>query len=301
MSFDPERKTARIPGRGVFSYLAWGLEDRSKPLLHFAHATGFNAMTYRHMLAPLTDHFRVIAMDQRGHGMTEAEADPKKLKRWTTYRDDLAGFLDLLGEPVMLAGHSMGGAASVLAAGQYPDQVPALLLVEPVIPSVGMARGLRIRRWFGLKRHTPLAVGAKKRRADFSSKDAMFRAYRGRGAFATWPDRFLQDYIDGGTKPAENGDDDAITLACAPAWEAGTFLSVSHDLWKQIRKVQCPTSVLYAARESTLMGDGPLRLREMFPKWRIEKIVGTTHFLPMERPELVQDELIALAERAKLL
>ena len=81
-----------IDDLGDFSYLIWG-EGSDKPLLVFAHATGFNALTYRHLLAPLADRFRVIALDQRGHGMTSARADPELMRGWASYQDDMAAFL----------------------------------------------------------------------------------------------------------------------------------------------------------------------------------------------------------------
>ena len=112
---DPVRQTIDLPGHGSFSVLRWDGES-AKPLLVFAHATGFNAGTYRELLGPLTDSFRILAIDQRGHGLSTADAEPDDLGSWDTFRDDLVAYLDHLGEPAFLSGHSMGGRVAMLAA-----------------------------------------------------------------------------------------------------------------------------------------------------------------------------------------
>jgi len=53
--------------------------------------------------------------------------------------------------------------------------------------------------------------------------------------------------------------------------------------------------VLYAEHESTLRSGVPELIRERQPDWILDLVPGTTHFLPMERPELVQDALRTMA------
>ena len=50
--------------------------------VHFAHATGFNAGTYRQLIEALDPSFDVYAMDARGHGFSNAPADPRSLRSW---------------------------------------------------------------------------------------------------------------------------------------------------------------------------------------------------------------------------
>jgi pimeloyl-ACP methyl ester carboxylesterase len=62
----PVRKLAPMPD-GAMSHLEWATQG---PLLHFAHATGFNAETYQGLLEPLAARFHIHAADARGHGLT---------------------------------------------------------------------------------------------------------------------------------------------------------------------------------------------------------------------------------------
>lgn len=288
---DPVRQTIDLPGHGSFSVLRWDGEA-AKPLLVFAHATGFNAGTYKELLGPLAENFRIAALDQRGHGLSTADAEPDGLQTWDTFRDDLVAFLDSLGEPVFLSGHSMGGRVAMLAAAKRPEAARGLVMVEPVLMHPKASRLLAAARRFGRSPPNPLAQGAARRRAVFGTRQMMFDAYKGRGAFTTWPDQMLRDYIDGGSRDLPNGE---VTLSCAPAWEAATFASAGHRFWRALGRVRCPVHVLYAERESTLREGVPDLIRERQPGWTLDLIPATTHFLPMERPELVRDAIRRMA------
>lgn len=88
------------------------------PLLHFAHATGFNAETYRRFLEQLSASFRVVASDARGHGRTTLPAIPERLTSWETYELDLEELLGVYKEPAFLVGHSIGATVSVMQIGR---------------------------------------------------------------------------------------------------------------------------------------------------------------------------------------
>lgn len=287
----PVRVDIDLPGRGMFSQLRWG-DDPAKPLLHFAHATGFNAATYQTVLGPLAAHFRIWATDLRGHGFTTAKADPATLKVWTIYADDLAALLGTVDEPVCLSGHSMGGAISLLCAARQPDKVAGLVLVDPVlIPPLAIIHS-RLRRFLGLKPTTPLIEGARRRRPVFASRDAMVDAYTGRGAFATWPVEVIRDYVNGGTRDREDGQ---VELTCAPAWEAATFQSAGSLVGGMVKQITCPVTILQAEHFSTLRGGMAAMLRRRQPGWRIDQVPGTSHFLPMEKPDVVRAVMMDVA------
>ncbi|MFN3231736.1 MAG: alpha/beta fold hydrolase [Alphaproteobacteria bacterium] len=287
----PVRETVDLPGRGSFSLLRWPGEA-AHPLLIFCHATGFNAETYKVLLTPLTSRFRVVALDLRGHGMTAAPANPKKLKSWSVYPDDLCALLKLWNEPAFLSGHSMGGAVAMIAASRLPALVRGMVPVDPVMIPAKAARAMRFRRLFGLTGTSPLAIGAARRRAVFGSRDMMFDAYQGRGAFATWPDQVLRDYIAGGSKDLPNGE---VALACAPAWESATFSSAGNMLGRIIRNIDCPVSILYAEEGSTIRPEVVALITSLRPEWSLEEVPGTTHFLPMEEPEIVRQAILDMA------
>ena len=120
--------------------MRWG-QSTGKPVLHWAHATGFSAKTYTPMLHKLLPYFDVHSWDMRGHGESRDAGNPKTFKGWKTYYNDLITVLDQSPEPMWLAGHSIGATTSLAAAAQRPQKVKGLVLIEPVLldPKQGWA------------------------------------------------------------------------------------------------------------------------------------------------------------------
>ncbi|THD57771.1 alpha/beta hydrolase [Phenylobacterium sp.] len=283
---EPRARTFPLPSRGgAMAALESGPRDRPVDIV-FSHANGFNARSYRTILAPLGERLRILAIDLRGHGASTLPAAIEGRQGWLEFRDDLLALLAAACEaPAVLAGHSMGGTTSLLAAAAEPDRVRALALFDPVVfPVEAQAAGGAA--------ESPLVAGALRRRATFPSRAAAFEAYRGRGAFRTWRDEQLLDYVAAGFRETPDGE---MTLTCTPQWEASNFRTHNYDPWAAFHASRCPIRVLRAEEASTfrleghegdLGGDGRIQ---------VETVPGTTHFLPMERPDLVRATLEASA------
>ncbi len=290
---EPRRRMIPLPD-GEMAALDFG--DSARPVdLVFSHANGFNAQTYRILLAPLSLGMRIVAVDMRGHGASRLPADPRGRRSWRDFRDDLVGALGELAAagPVVLCGHSMGGTVSLLAAAKAPDKVRGLVLFDPVIMPRLVALYAKAPWTSGvLWTRLPIARAAAHRRPVFESMAAAFAAYKGRGAFKTWPDAVLADYVAGGFRPRTDG---KVELACAPAWEASNFAAQGCDPWAAMRRVRAPVRILRAERGSTCRIGTEAALLRRLPQARVETVPGTSHFLPMERPDLVRDALLEAA------
>lgn len=272
-------------GAGEMAYLDFGPPERA-PDLVFLHANGFNARAYRTILAPLAGELRILAPDHRGHGATTLPTDRPRAS-WNDIKDDLLAFLDAVGVGrVALGGHSMGGCASLLAAGERPRQVRALALFDPVIvPPVRVTAS-------GEAAGSPLVQGALRRRRTFPSRTAVVEAYRGRGAFRTWTEAMLEDYVEAGFIDEPDG---TVTLACTPEWEVSNYVNQAHDSWSAFERSICPIHILRAEQGSTCRIEDRLEALTAGGRIRVETVPGTTHFLPMERPDLVR---VAIREAA---
>ena len=290
----PLRKTLALSD-GEVSYLDWPAEG---PLLHFTHATGFNAQTYCGLLTPLQGQFHVAAADMRGHGFTTLSAVPGPLADWSTFGRDLAAILSLLDKhAAVLAGHSMGAITSLMVAARYRDRVRGLVLVEPVLVPRFSRLKMRLARLLGqpLPRDSNLAEMAAKRRTIFPSFDAARTAYRGRGAFKTWSDETLDDYLRGGLIATGNGTE--MRLACVPTWESSVFQHAPPGAARLARHVRCPLTLVYAD-EGTAHDDEVEIVARAHGSARLVKVPGATHFLPMERPDIVREEIKRMAREA---
>jgi len=149
LAAEPARKMMALQD-GAVSYLEWKT-GADLPPLHFAHANGFNGQTYRTLLGPLASRFHIRAWDARGHGMSELPVDIDTHKDWYVYRDDLIAFLERFaeetGQPVLLAGHSMGALVAQVMYGNEPAfRIPEVALGSlmnlPWIVVIGLVIGL---------------------------------------------------------------------------------------------------------------------------------------------------------------
>lgn len=275
-----------VPG-GAIAGIAFGAET-ANPDIVFVHATGFNARTYRTLLAPLGDRYHVLAVDLRGHGQTQL---PPKLWGYTSWRrhcDDLIALLEKhFTMPVTLAGHSMGATVSLLAAGKRRDLVNGLALIEPVVlPASGYAF---VQLPFGpamMRASMPLARGAAARRNHFESKEAAVAGFTGRGVFKVFPREVLEDYVEDGLVPdAKKG---GFKLACAPKFEAATFCAQRNDPWGALAQVSAPVVLLRGEHHSTISAAAMHRVAAQKPEARVGTVEGTGHMLPIERPDRVR-------------
>jgi pimeloyl-ACP methyl ester carboxylesterase len=272
-------------GAGEFAYLDFGPDERPVDAV-FLHANGFNARTYRTILGPLAGDFRILALDLRGHGRTRAPTQPDGRPNWLDLGDDLTAFLEMLDlKSVVLAGHSMGGTLSLFAAADAPERVRALALFDPVV--------LPPERPAGQPATSPLIHGASRRRRHFDSREAAVQSYRGRGAFTNWTEAMLVDYVADGFRDLDDG---TVELACAPEWEVSNYLAQGHDPWDAFARSRCPITILRAETASTCNVDSRIDQLTADGRISIETIPGTTHFLPMERPDLVRSTLRAAIE-----
>jgi pimeloyl-ACP methyl ester carboxylesterase len=262
--------------------LAWGDSTRAPDIL-FLHATGFNARTYASLLSPLGNRFHVLAVDLRGHGLTRLPAKTFGYASWNRHRDDMIELIEShLQSPVTLAGHSMGATVSLLTAGRRPDLARGVAMIEPVILSQSTYNFAQIPGapwWWGFA--TKIARGARGRRALFASKDEAQRALSGRGVFASFNAQQLADYVGDGFVESADG----VQLACAPAYESRTFAAHRHDPWTALTRAPAPLACLRANKRSTLAASLAARLKALRPEVRLATVDGTSHMLPMERPD----------------
>jgi pimeloyl-ACP methyl ester carboxylesterase len=275
------RVSFEIPG-GRMAGIAFGAETAT-PDVVFMHATGFNARTYRTLLAPLGDKFHVLALDARGHGQSTLPARLFGYTSWTRHRDDLIAVLEHFTAPVTLAGHSMGAMVSLLTAGARTDLVCGLALLEPVILPAAAAAMSQLPFAPLMQRYSmPLARGALNRRNRFESKEAAVAAFTGRGIFRAFSPEMIADYVaDGLVEDGKGG----FKLACRPAFEAATYCAQRHDPWGALRRVTDPMIVLRAERNSTISPASLHRIAAIKADARVATVEGAGHMLPMERPD----------------
>jgi pimeloyl-ACP methyl ester carboxylesterase len=290
------RQDQTYPGAdGNFHFIDWGGKG---PLAHFSHATGFCAGTYTPLAARLKPYLKMLGMDDRGHGRTKAPANPRELKNWDIFVDDLERFVDDLAEPVIAMGHSRGATVSMLLAIKRPELIRALILIDPTILPFSWMWWWYLAKLTGLARLVPIVATAAKRRSEWPDQNNMLKAYQAKPVFQTWQDGFLDAYIQDGTEKSRNG---SIRLSCDPVWESKCFAVCPHDIWRRISGLQKPALVLYGATSDTFLASTAKRFKAKVPGTTFRRFEDTGHFVPMERPAETAEVIVDFLKNEKVI
>ena len=102
--------------------------ERPERTFVFIHGFGGQAMQWKYQLHKFALKNRVIAFDMRGHGLSDKPSSGYDMPR---IQLDLETALDLLkvSTPVVLVGHSFGGAIVTEFAVDHPERVERLILI----------------------------------------------------------------------------------------------------------------------------------------------------------------------------
>ena len=123
------------------------------------HGFGNEAHIWDDFSPQVARHYRVLALDLRGHG--ESAWDPEGRYDYENHLADLDALTTALGiERMVLVGHSLGGRISMLYAGRNPEKLAGLVIVDSA-PELD-ARGIvRIRAEVGEQRDPSFASVAE--------------------------------------------------------------------------------------------------------------------------------------------
>jgi pimeloyl-ACP methyl ester carboxylesterase len=216
---------------------------------------------------------------------------------WHGMTDDVLAVIDHLGladagteasaRPggVRAVGHSMGGAALLLAELRCPGTFAGLWLFEPIV--IPRSEGM-------FPRSNPMAAAARRRRSWFPDREAAYANFVAKPPLDTLDPGALRAYVDHGLRPrpGQHGDgpdgadgaDDPVELKCTPEVEARVFENgVSIDLFDHLGDVRVPVTVAVSGD-----GGGPAQvaplIADALPHGHLERFPHLTHFGPMEDP-----------------
>ena len=107
-----------------------GTDAGDGPPVVLLHGFACGKRMWLHQIRALKQRFRVIAYDQRGHGLTDAPATATRYSASLLARD-LVGVLDALKiERAALVGFSLGGGPALALAASKPERVSHLVLAD---------------------------------------------------------------------------------------------------------------------------------------------------------------------------
>jgi pimeloyl-ACP methyl ester carboxylesterase len=253
----------------------------SGPPLLVAHATGFLAAPYRMLAEGLTGEFHVFGVDFRAHGDSTSTTTGELT--WKGMGDDVLAVVDHIGAPITGFGHSMGGAALLVAERARPGTVRSAFLYEPIIPPSPLPAA------FGAQEN-PMAASARKRRATFPSRAEALARYAGRPPLGMLRADALAAYVEEGFADQPDG---TVTLKCTPEDEAATFEAAGYITTADLGEIDLPVTVAVGERHD---GFGPPLfvppIVEALPRGELVGYAHLDHFGPFQDPDTIAEDVI---------
>ena len=126
-------------------YVVWG--DERRPPLLLLHGGRDHCRSWDLVAPAFKDRYTVYAPDLRGHGDSQwALGGMYSLPEFVL---DLATLANALEGPLILVGHSLGGAIALQYAGVFPERVAKVVAIEGLGPPVIEHRPAdeRMRQW----------------------------------------------------------------------------------------------------------------------------------------------------------
>ena len=252
----------------------------NKPKLHFAHANSYPAGVYRQFFAPLSAHFDIQSLDMHGHNPRYPVTDC-----WRELVDEYINELTTrYREPVILVGHSLGGMLSMLVAKKRPDLVRCVVMLDSPVVAGWRAWFWRLIKLSGSAHKVPPAKFAIRRRNVWPDVQAAYEHFASKDLFAAWAPGVLQDYMDSGLMPHEEG----VQLRFTRETETAIYSTLPHDL-SGIVSGRFPVPIGFiGGTESWETSQSGLGHTRAFVGRHFRMVPGG-HLFPMESPAMAAE------------
>jgi pimeloyl-ACP methyl ester carboxylesterase len=289
----PHRRDALRPGemfpagdlayRVSFPRLRSGLKvrviqrgDPEAPPVLFIHGWGCSVYVFNRNLPVIADAgFRAIAVDLKGHGLSDKPVDAAgyTVDSLIEHVLDIVDALEL--DRPVLVGHSLGGSLIYHFAARYPGRARGLALLSPVglngVPLLGLYRALTPRLL------TPLL---RRVRSRTFIRIALRRVYGRRGTFNA---RDVEEYF----APTQFPD---YAVAMRELLHAYDWAAAEH---RRLGTIDVPAIGLWGTLDHLMPEDGMRVYVPLIPKIALRAISDAGHVIPQETPGEVNTALLA--------
>jgi pimeloyl-ACP methyl ester carboxylesterase len=225
----------------------------------FLHGLAGHSGEWAETAAALGDSFRIIGLDQRGHGRSEHA--PRDVSRRAFVADVAQVVDDLSLGPVVLVGQSMGGNTAFLATAAFPDIVEAVVVVEASPDGPAPALPGRIRQWLD---SWPVPFPDERTAREFFASQGL--------SPAAWVEGLVRH--GDGLRPTFNND---VLVDCVSEL-------AGRDYWKEWREIQCPTLIV-SGQHGNLPIEHAAEMAQAISRGKTVSIPGAGHDVHLDAPK----------------
>jgi pimeloyl-ACP methyl ester carboxylesterase len=252
------------------THVALAGPDDAPPVL-LVHGWPQSWWAWRHVIPTLAERFRVIAVDLRGHGWSEAPAagyDKEQLA------SDMLAVLDALAiERVTWIGHDWGGWTGFLAALRAPERIERLLAL--CVPHPWVKPDLR-RLAVLLSYQGPISLPIVGRRVADPMARRILQVGRGGDRLDRADVALFAEHIP-----------PAVTVAMYRTFLTREIVPLAKGRYANAA-LQVPTTLMVGRADAVTGGTSPGPVAGQ-PQLQVEVLDRVAHWVPEQRPQAVID------------
>jgi esterase len=260
-------KDKYLEGKGLrLHYLDWGKNVKQPMLL--LHGFMAHAHAWDEFASDSRDRYRVIALDQRGHG--DSQWSEEEAYSLDDHFSDIAYFIEALGlKDLILVGHSMGGRNALFYTACHPQNVERLILVD-ARPADNARASERLRHDL---LHLPLRAG---------SLDEIAQAIR--ALYPSLSSDICHDLAFHGYKEEGLGEAFLPKYDARMGFHSDRMGCMTEDLWPFMKNVACPTLIVRGEESPFLSREDAQKMSVLIPRAEWVEIPQSTHMPVQENP-----------------
>jgi pimeloyl-ACP methyl ester carboxylesterase len=213
----------------------------------------------------LMQHAGVMAMDLRGHGDSEWDAD-SVYSIAKLVSDGQAVINACCAHDLLLVGHSLGAHIALQLAAVNPQRVRGLVLVDagPGMPADGISQV----------------------RSNFRSRTGPFASpFDYQRAFSGWMPLADSDMLALSADNALTKSGEAYRLKCDPRIVDMEFPQASDEQWSLLQSPKCPILLIRGQASAVLSRQTAAEMTRRLPSLRCETVPMAGHAIMMDNPE----------------
>jgi len=278
---DPAYRVTFLQLRSGLRVRAVERGDSASPPVVLVPGWGCSVYTYNRNMPALADAgFRVIAVDLKGHGLSDKPlaSDEYTIESLVEHLRDILDALEL--DRPALVGHSLGGSLIYHFASRYPERARCLGMLSPVgLKGVAL---MRLYRFLTPAALTPLIRMIKPR---VIVTLALMRVY---GKRAHFTQRDVEEYLAPSQFPN-------FALAMRELLHMYDWNAADG---RQLARVDLPAAGAWGSLDHLMPDDGMGIYVSLMPQVVLRAIRDAGHIITEETPDEVNEVLIALLHRA---
>ncbi|SDZ77489.1 alpha/beta fold hydrolase [Microbulbifer marinus] len=240
----------------------------SGPALVLLHSFLCDGEMWKEQVAPLSEHYRVINIDIRGHGRSSAADQPLDIYDLVL---DVIAVLDKEGvESATWAGLSIGGMIALRAALTVPKRVAGLMLLDSHAGTETGFKKFKYRamvaaaKLFGIKPLLPKVSKLMFGQHTLTTQPELVQYWKGK--FATMPLLSIEHMVDA--------------------------LCNRDSLKTQLGEIQQPALVLVGEEDLSLPPPCSISMAERLPDAQLKVVEKAGHLSSLEQPEAVTKAML---------